>query len=156
MSIEPAISSNEIELIWSNCHLKENGRLDFYQFLREFGYSKGSAHFPNAKSNPPKRGDADFLLTSRKLYGDSVLVQGTTLNGIKSNWHLLRDDFFLVDPYRTGFVQSEEFNEIVVQCSPVINDEDLQLIRDRFQSKDRKRLFSSPCSTFNQFFLFKG
>lgn len=67
------MNRNEIDLIWPRCHLKENGNLDFYQFLREFGYSKGSAHYPNAKQNLPKRGDADFLLTSRKFYGDSVL-----------------------------------------------------------------------------------
>ncbi|CAF3437010.1 unnamed protein product, partial [Rotaria sp. Silwood2] len=135
LDIKPEVTRTEIDLIWSRCHLKENGHLDFYQFLREFGYSKRSAHYPNAKQNPPKRGDADFLLTSRKLYGDSVLVHGTALNVIRSNWDQLRKEFTQLDPYRTGYVQSDEFDDILTELCPQVNQEDIDMIKFRVQTK---------------------
>jgi len=127
-------------LILSNCHLKENGKLDFYQFLREFGYKKQDAHFPNAKQNPPKKGDSDFLLTSRKLYGDSVLVHGTALNAIRSNWDDLKSEFVLLDPYRTGFIQPEEFDDILQELCPAVNQQDLDMFRHKFQTKHDSRI----------------
>ncbi len=120
--------------------MKENGNLDFYQFLREFGYSKHSAHYPNAKQNPPKKGDADFLLTSRKLYGDSVLVHGAALNAIRSNWDQLRREFTQLDPFRTGFIQSDEFDDILMELCPAVNQEDLDMLKSRFQTKNDQRL----------------
>ncbi|CAF4816073.1 unnamed protein product [Rotaria sp. Silwood1] len=140
LDIKPEIKRSEIILLWSRCHLKENGNLDFYQFLREFGYTKRSAHYPNAKQNPPKRGDADFLLTSRKLYGDSVLVHGTALNAIRSNWDQLRREFTQLDPYRTGYIQSEEFDDILTELCPQVNQEDLDIIKFKFQTKHDSRM----------------
>ncbi|CAF3658026.1 unnamed protein product [Rotaria sp. Silwood1] len=140
LDIKPEVTRNEIDLIWSRCHLKENGHLDFYQFLREFGYTKRSAHYPNAKKNPPKRGDADFLLTSRKLYGDSVLVHGTALNAIRSNWDDLRREFTELDPYRTGYVQSDEFDDILTELCPSVNQEDLDILKFRFQTQNDSRM----------------
>ncbi|CAF1342560.1 unnamed protein product [Rotaria magnacalcarata] len=140
LDVKPEISRSEIVLLWSRCHLKENGHLDFYQFLREFGYSKRSAHFPNAKQNPPKRGDADFLLTSRKLYGDSVLVHGTALNAIRSNWDQLRKEFAQLDPYKTGFVQSDEFDEILTELCSSVNQDDLDMLKYRFETKHDSRM----------------
>ena len=119
--------------------MKENRRLDFDEFLREFGYSKGSAHYPNAKQNPPKRGDADFLLTSRKLYGDSVLVHGNVINVIRSNWDQLRKELIEVDPHRTGYVHSEEFDEIFTELCPSLDEDDLQRIKFPFQTNNDRR-----------------
>ncbi|CAF1077134.1 unnamed protein product [Rotaria sordida] len=140
LNLKPEITRSEIILLWSRCHLKENGNLDFYQFLREFGYSKRSAHYPNAKQNPPKRGDADFLLTSRKLYGDSVLVHGAALNAIKSNWDQLRQEFTQLDPYRTGYLQSDEFDDILTELCPSVNQEDLDMLKFRFQTEYDSRM----------------
>ncbi|CAF4042948.1 unnamed protein product [Rotaria sordida] len=140
LSLKPEVTRSEIDLIWSHCHLKENGHLDFYQFLREFGYSKRSAHYPNAKKNPPKRGDADFFLTSRKLYGDSVLVHGTAINAIKSNWDKLRQEFTQLDPYRTGYLQSDEFDDILTELCPSVNQEDLDMLKFRFQTEYDSRM----------------
>lgn len=129
----------EVDLIWSLCHLKRDGNLDFYQFLREFGYSKRSAHYPNAKHNPPKRGDADFILTSNRLYGDSVLVRGTVLNAIKSKWNELRREFSELDPYRTSFVQSDEFDDILTELYPSVNQSDLDALKHRFKTNRDSR-----------------
>jgi hypothetical protein len=139
LSIEPRVTRSEVDLIWSRCHLKLDGNLDFSQFLREFGYSKRSAHYPNAKQNPPKRGDADFILTSNRLYGDSVLVHGTALNLIRAKWDELRREFTELDPYRTGYVQSNEFDDILTELCPAVNQDDLDILKSRFQTQNDSR-----------------
>jgi Ca2+-binding EF-hand superfamily protein len=139
LSLEPPITRSEVDLIWSRCHLKRDGNLDFYQFLREFGYSKHSAHYPNAKHNPPKKGDADFILTSNSLYGDSVLIHGAVLNVIRSKWDELRREFTELDPYRTGYVQSDEFNDVLSELWSSINEEELDMLKYRFQTKNDSR-----------------
>jgi hypothetical protein len=137
--IQPRVTRAEVDLIWSRCHLKRDGNLDFYQFLREFGYSKRSAHYPNAKQNPPKRGDADFILTSNRLYGDSVLVHGAALNLIRAKWDELRREFAELDPYRTGYVQSDEFDDILTELCPAVNQDDLDILKSRFQTQNDSR-----------------
>jgi len=143
LEVNPVVTRNEIDLIWSRCHLKRDGNLEFYQFLREFGYSKRSAHYPNAKYNPPKRGDADFILTSNRLYGDSVLVRGAVLNVIRAKWDELRREF---DPYRTSFIQSDEFDDILIELCPSVNQDDLDALKYRFQSTNDSRFDSISIS----------
>ncbi|UJR34858.1 hypothetical protein I4U23_027637 [Adineta vaga] len=155
-SIKPEISFKEIQLIWSQCHLKESGKLDFDEFLRQFGYSKASAHYPNAKQNPPTKGDRDFLLTSNKLYGDTILVHDTTRHMIKTNWENLRREFVQIDPYRTGFVHSEEFDEIIIEFCPSIVQQDLDLLKKDYQNINDSRInyiqFLKQYSPNNEFF----
>ncbi|CAF3759605.1 unnamed protein product [Rotaria socialis] len=113
LNVKPEVNHSEIDLIWSDCHLKENQHLYFYQFLREFGYSKRSVHYLNAKQNPPRR----------------VLVHGAALNAIRSYWDKLRREFTELDPYRTGYLQSDEFDDILNQHCPSVNQEDLDMLQ---------------------------
>jgi hypothetical protein len=46
-----------------------------WQFIRHFGFSMRSAAFPNAKVQPPRRGDADFMIRSRKLNCAADMLQ---------------------------------------------------------------------------------
>ncbi|UJR11717.1 hypothetical protein I4U23_015898 [Adineta vaga] len=138
--LEPEITRDEVDLIWARCHLKRDGTLDFYQFLREFGYSKQSAHYPNARQHPPKRGDADFILTSNKLYGENILVHSHARNVIRTNWDRLRREFAELDPYRTGYVQPEEFDDVLTELCQAINQEDLYLIKSKLQTQHDPRM----------------
>ncbi|CAF4607718.1 unnamed protein product [Rotaria socialis] len=113
LNVKPEVNHSEIDLIWSDCHLKENQHLYFYQFLREFGYSKRSVHYLNAKQNPPRR----------------VLVHGAALNAIRSYWDKLRREFTELDPYRTGYLQSDELDDILTQHCPSVNQEDLDMLQ---------------------------
>ncbi|CAF1332292.1 unnamed protein product, partial [Adineta ricciae] len=138
--IKPEITKKEVELLWCQCHLKENGTLDFDEFLRQFGYSKRSAHYPNAKQNPPQKGDRDYLLTSNKLYADTILVHQTTKQFIKNNWNQFQREFTQIDPYRTGFIHSEEFDEIFQELYPNIIQQDLDFIKKHFQNTNDSRI----------------
>lgn len=131
------MSPEEIQVLWSKCHLKENGTLDFEQFFRQFGYSKKSAQYPNAKTNPPIRGDRDFLLTSNKLYADSILVQETTRHAIRVHWDQFKQEFLQLDPYRTGFVHEEEFEELLMELCPRATQDDIQLLKNNKVGKTK-------------------
>ncbi len=139
LNLEPEISWKEVEILWSHCLLKQNGSLDFYQFLRQFGYSKDSSHYPNSKQNPPQRGDKDFLLTSNKLHSNSILIHQTLRHSIKTNWDQLRQQFIQLDPTRNGFIQSEEFDQILTRFCPSVNQQDLQIIKSTFQNENHSR-----------------
>lgn len=77
ISINPPISRDEINLLWKEFILKDNKKLEYWQFIRHFGYSKRSAAYTNAKKAPPKKGDNDMMLTSNKLGRDSILIRGS-------------------------------------------------------------------------------
>lgn len=65
--VNPEVTRGEIRDIWKTFITNTDKTFNFQQFTRHFGYSLKSAAFPNAKVNPPKRGDADFMIRSRKL-----------------------------------------------------------------------------------------
>ncbi len=69
------------------------------------------------------------------MYGDSVFVHGAALNAIRLNWDQLRKEFTQLDPYRTGYVQSEEFDDISTELCPAVNQEDLDMLKFRFQTQ---------------------
>ncbi len=77
-------------------------------------------------------------MTLSKLYGDSVLVHGTALNAIRSNWDQLRREFTQLDPYRTGYIQSDEFNKILTEFCPAAN-QDVDMLKFRFQTQHDSR-----------------
>jgi hypothetical protein len=77
LKVEPQFTRDEIDLLWSEFILKDNKKLEYWQFVRHFGYSKKSAAFTNAKRAPPQRGDNDMMLTSNKLGRDSILIRGS-------------------------------------------------------------------------------
>ncbi|CAF5073725.1 unnamed protein product, partial [Rotaria socialis] len=60
---------------------------------------------------------------------DSVLVHGAALNAIRSYWDKLRREFTELDPYRTGYLQSDELDDILTQHCPSVNQEDLDMLQ---------------------------
>lgn len=81
--MSPPISREEIDLLWTEFILKDNKKLEYWQFVRHFGFSKNSACYENAKKAPPKRGDNDVMLTSNKLGRDSILIRGSVQSKVK-------------------------------------------------------------------------
>lgn len=75
--IKPSISRGEIRDLWKTFITNTDKTLEYLQFVRHFGFSMRSAAFPNAKVNPPRRGDADFMLRSRKLNCAADMLQDT-------------------------------------------------------------------------------
>ena len=86
LKIDPQFTRDEIDLLWSDFILKDNKKLEYWQFVRHFGYSKKSAAFTNAKRAPPQRGDNDMMLTSNKLGRDSILIRGSVQNKVMKQY----------------------------------------------------------------------
>ena len=73
--IKPEISRGEIRDLWRTFITNSDRTLEYHQFIRHFGFSMRSAAFPNAKIQPPRRGDADYMIRSRKLNCAADMLQ---------------------------------------------------------------------------------
>ena len=73
--IQPEVTRGEVRDLWKTFITNTDKTLDFLQFTRHFGYTLRSAAFPNAKVNPPRKGDSDFMMRSRKLNSDADMLQ---------------------------------------------------------------------------------
>ncbi len=67
LELHPEVTRGEVRRLWSSLFTQQDGSVDFQQFIRHFGPSPKSCCFPNAKHNPPKRGDNDFMRLSKRL-----------------------------------------------------------------------------------------
>ena len=90
LRITPEITHDEINTLWKVFILKDNKKLDFFEFIRHIGYSKKSAAFQNAKLMPPTRGDGDVLQLSKNLSTEKVLVRETVLHKARTLICLLK------------------------------------------------------------------
>ena len=77
LNIDPQITQEEINVIWKEFILKDNHKLEYWQFIRHFGYSRKSGAFKNARLAPPKRGDNDVNLTSKNHGRDNMIIRGS-------------------------------------------------------------------------------
>lgn len=73
--VQPEVTRGEIRDLWKTFITNSDKTLEFSQFTRHFGYSLKSAAYPNAKVIPPRRGDADFMIRSRKLNCAADMLQ---------------------------------------------------------------------------------
>lgn len=126
--IVPAITREEVVTLWKNFILKDNKRLAYWQFIRTFGYTKKSAAFLNSKHHPPTRGDNDMMLTSNKLGRDSILIRGGVQSKLFLLFDVLKRSFQDVDPHFTNFLLKEEFEEILTEICPELNEQEMQYI----------------------------
>lgn len=133
LKITPPISREEIDLLWSKLILKDNKKLEYWQFVRHFGYSKKSAAYANAKVAPPKRGDNDMMLTSNKLGRDSILIRGSVQNKLILQFGVLKRSFAEIDPYNTNYVLRDEFEEILKELCPELNKEEMDFIYSKYE-----------------------
>ncbi|XP_067858335.1 EF-hand calcium-binding domain-containing protein 6-like [Heptranchias perlo] len=130
--IHPPISRDEVRKLWSTLITSQNNTLDFYEFVRHFGFSSKSACFPNAKICPPVKGDSDFLIRSRKLNCDMEIIE----DNLQAKVQLLLDDLWTnfreLDQFNTGFVSKEEFKDILMDLCVALNDQTCEMITSKF------------------------
>ena len=72
------------------------------------------AAFPNSKISPPKRGDSDFKLRSKKLNSAYDMLQDSLRSKVDQHCEALQKHFQEVDASRTGFVSKEKFKVIII------------------------------------------
>lgn len=138
--IIPKITRGEIRSLWEMCITNMDHTLDFHEFVRHFSFSPKTASYPNAKICPPVKGDADFMMRSKKLNCASDMLRDGLRAKIDYMWEDLQREFLGMDPYRTGFVSKEEFQEVVTELCPHISDYELEILTRRFQEEADKRI----------------
>ncbi|XP_041444988.1 EF-hand calcium-binding domain-containing protein 6 isoform X2 [Xenopus laevis] len=132
--IQPAVTRGEIRKLWKTFITNQDKTLDFLEFVRHFGYSPKSACYPNAKVSPPKKGDGDFKIRSKKLNCDSDILIDSVRAKVEYLWDDLQREFVDLDPYRTGFVSKEEFKDILTELCIHLNEYEREMLAKKFES----------------------
>jgi len=138
--VTPEISRGEIRDLWRTFITNTDRTLDYLQFVRHFGFSPKSAVFPNAKLQPPRRGDADFMVRSRKLNCAADMLQDNLRAKVDYLWDDLRREFVAMDPYSTGLVQKEEFREVLTELCVNLSNLELEQLISKFDIKKDGRV----------------
>ncbi|RUS88431.1 hypothetical protein EGW08_003827 [Elysia chlorotica] len=138
--IRPEISRGEIRDLWRTFITNTDRTLDYLQFIRHFGFSMRSAAFPNAKLQPPRRGDADFMVRSRKLNCAADMLQDNLRAKVDYLWDDLRREFVNMDPYNTGFVTKEEFREVLSELCVNLSNLELEQLIAKFEVREDGRV----------------
>lgn len=138
--IKPEISRGEIRDLWRSFITNSDRTLDYLQFVRHFGFSMRSAAFPNAKLQPPRRGDADFMIRSRKLNCASDMLQDNLRAKVDYHWEDLRREFVNMDPYHTGLVTKDEFRDVLTELCVNLSNLELEQLLQKFEVKSDGRV----------------
>ncbi|XP_069600420.1 EF-hand calcium-binding domain-containing protein 6-like [Ranitomeya imitator] len=138
--IQPGVTRGEIRRLWSTFITNQDKTLDFLEFVRHFRYSPKSACYPNAKICPPKKGDGDFWIRSKKLNCDSDILIDNVRAKVEYLWDDLHREFEDLDPYQTGFVSKEEFKDLLSELCVHLNDYEREMLSKKFQSNGDDRI----------------
>nr|XP_015201388.1 PREDICTED: EF-hand calcium-binding domain-containing protein 6-like isoform X1 [Lepisosteus oculatus] len=131
--INPEVSRGEIRKLWGTLITNQDKTLDFFEFVRHFGYSPKSACFPNAKISPPKKGDDNFRLRSKKLNCASDILVDSVRAKVEFLFGDLQKEFEDLDPYQTGFVSKEEFKDILTELCAHLNEYECDILEKKFE-----------------------
>lgn len=134
------LSRNEVKRLWDTLITDQRGSLEYWQFVRTFGYSLDSAAFPNAKVSPPKRGDNDFMMRSNKLNSDKHLLHHLLKSNIDFHWETLWREFTSIDRQGTGNVSRKDFTTILQDMCVELTDYECQVLCDKFDLKKEGRI----------------
>uniref|UniRef100_H3AMC0 EF-hand calcium binding domain 6 n=1 Tax=Latimeria chalumnae TaxID=7897 RepID=H3AMC0_LATCH len=165
LGIQPRISREEVGKLWETIITNQDETVDFFQFVRHFGFSAKSACYPNAKISPPVKGDSDFLIRSRKMNSDTEIAENT----LRAKVEFLLDDLWThfreLDPLTSGFVSKEAFKDTLTELCPELSDYQCEALITKFDHgenqisyidflqpfEDRKKVFKAVHSkTFDQ------
>ncbi|KAL9978672.1 hypothetical protein ACROYT_G016217 [Oculina patagonica] len=135
-----SVSRNEVKRLWDTLITDQKGRLEYWQFVRTFGYSLDSAAFPNAKVSPPKRGDNDFMMRSNKLNSDKHLLHHLLKSNIDCHWETLWNEFTSIDRQGTGTISRRDFMNILQDMCVELTDYESQVLCDKFDPKKEGRV----------------
>ncbi|KAJ8318169.1 hypothetical protein KUTeg_003260 [Tegillarca granosa] len=138
--IHPEITRGEIRDLWKTFITNTDKTLDYHQFVRHFGFSMKSAAFPNAKVQPPRKGDSDFMIRSRKLNCAGDMLMDNLRAKVDYMWEDLRKEFVGMDPYGTGFVSKEEFRDVLTELCVHLSDVEINLLCQKFELRNDGRI----------------
>ncbi|XP_043098981.1 EF-hand calcium-binding domain-containing protein 6 isoform X3 [Puntigrus tetrazona] len=132
LELHPEVTRGEVRRLWSSLFTQQDGSVDFQQFIRHFGPSPKSCCYPNAKHNPPKRGDNDFMRLSKRLNCVSDILVDALRAKVELSVSELWTEFSEMDFSGTGFVSSDEFKEILMSLCVHLSQYECDLLAKKF------------------------
>ncbi|KAK9980760.1 hypothetical protein ABG768_000349 [Culter alburnus] len=132
LAFHPEVTRGEVRRLWSSLLTQQDGTVDFQQFIRHFGPSPKSCCYPNAKHNPPKRGDNDFMRLSNRLNCVSDILVDALRAKVELSVSELWTEFSEMDFSGTGFVSSDEFKEILMNLCVHLSQYECDLLARKF------------------------
>ncbi|XP_051746043.1 EF-hand calcium-binding domain-containing protein 6 [Ctenopharyngodon idella] len=132
LAFHPEVTRGEVRRLWSSLFTQQDGTVDFQQFIRHFGPSPKSCCYPNAKHNPPKRGDNDFMRLSNRLNCVSDILVDALRAKVELSVSELWTEFSEMDFSGTGFVSSDEFKEILMSLCVHLSQYECDLLARKF------------------------
>lgn len=130
--IHPEMSREEVGKVWKTLMQNQDQTVDYFQFVRHFGFSIKSSCFPNAKISPPVRGDCDCLIRSLKLNSDTKIIANFLQTKVKLLLPDLSQQFRELDPQNLGYVTKEEFLDILQELSPDLTKHQCDTLAAKF------------------------
>ncbi|KAG1956601.1 EF-hand calcium-binding domain-containing protein [Pimephales promelas] len=132
LALRPEVTRGDVRRLWSSLLTQQDGTVDFQQFIRHFGPSPKSCCYPNAKHNPPKRGDNDFMRLSKRLHCVSDILVDALRAKVELSVSELWTEFSEMDFSGTGFVSSDEFKEILMNLCVHLSQYECDLLARKF------------------------
>ncbi|KAF4118911.1 EF-hand calcium-binding domain-containing protein 6 isoform X1 [Onychostoma macrolepis] len=132
LELHPEVTRGEVRRLWSSLFTQQDGSVDFQQFIRHFGPSPKSCCYPNAKHNPPKRGDNDFMRLSKRLNCVSDILVDALRAKVELSVSELWTEFSEMDFSGAGFVSSDEFKEILMSLCVHLSQYECDLLATKF------------------------
>ncbi|XP_068111337.1 EF-hand calcium-binding domain-containing protein 6-like isoform X1 [Hyperolius riggenbachi] len=136
--IHPEVSREEVRKIWKMLIQNQDQTVDYYQFVRHFGFSTRSSCFPNAKISPPVRGDVDCFIRSLKLNSDTRIIANFLQTKVKLLLDELWAQFRELDPHNSGSVTTEEFLDLLQELSPDLTKHQCDTLATKFREGPHK------------------
>ncbi|RXN04712.1 EF-hand calcium-binding domain-containing 6-like protein [Labeo rohita] len=132
LELHPEVTRGEVRRLWSSLFTQQDGTVDFQQFIRHFGPSPKSCCYPNAKHNPPKRGDNDFMRLSKRLNCVSDILVDALRAKVELSVSELWTEFSELDFSGTGFVSSDEFKEVLMSLCVHLSQYECDVLAKKF------------------------
>ncbi|XP_059409186.1 EF-hand calcium-binding domain-containing protein 6-like [Carassius carassius] len=132
LELHPEVTRGEVRRLWSSLFTQQDGSVDFQQFIRHFGPSPKSCCYPNAKHNPPKRGDNDLMRLSKRLNCVSDILVDALRAKVELSVSELWTEFSEMDFSGTGFVSSDEFKDILMSLCVHLSQYECDLLAKKF------------------------
>ncbi|XP_007903894.2 EF-hand calcium-binding domain-containing protein 6-like [Callorhinchus milii] len=136
--IHPFISRAEVRKLWRTLSTSQDDTLDFYEFVRHFRFSPKTACFPNARLQPPVKGDGDFLIRSRKLNCDAEIVEDSLRAKVVFLLEQLWKHFHELDQFHTGFVSKEEFKDVLTDLCVELNEQECETLISKYNHGENR------------------
>ncbi|XP_026059644.1 EF-hand calcium-binding domain-containing protein 6 [Carassius auratus] len=132
LELHPEVTRGEVRRLWSSLFTQQDGSVDFQQFIRHFGPSPKSCCYPNAKHNPPKRGDNDLMRLSKRFNCVSDILVDALRAKVELSVSELWTEFSEMDFSGTGFVSSDEFKDILMSLCVHLSQYECDLLAKKF------------------------